>query len=110
MRRQLEDHARMEGSHAKTHKAHEAPPRGRIVEIHPRVGYGRIEAADGRLVYALMYVKAAGAGGTMIYAFVFQISALICQESISRFCRFKIARRRAACSRKLCCTMRAATM
>lgn len=48
MRRQLEDHARREDRRV---KAHEVPPHGRISELHPEEGYGRIETPDGRLVY-----------------------------------------------------------
>ncbi len=48
MRRQLEDYARRRRREV---KAHEAPPHGRIVELHPEEDYGRIESSDGRLVY-----------------------------------------------------------
>lgn len=47
-RRELEDYARRRRGDVKTH---EAPPHGRIAELHPEEDYGRIEAADGRLVY-----------------------------------------------------------
>jgi len=47
-RRQLQDHHRI--SHQKV-KAHEVPPHGRISEIFPEEGYGRIETADGRSIY-----------------------------------------------------------
>lgn len=48
MRRQLEDHARRRRGKVKTH---EAPAHGRIVELLPEEDYGRIESADGRLIY-----------------------------------------------------------
>ena len=47
-RRQLQDHQRI--SHQKV-KAHETPPHGRVSEIHPDQGYGRIETTDGRSIY-----------------------------------------------------------
>lgn len=47
-RRELEDYARRRRSDV---KLHEAPPHGRIVELYPEEGYGRIETPDGRLVY-----------------------------------------------------------
>jgi cold shock CspA family protein len=48
MRRQLEDYARRRRRQV---KAHEAPPHGRIVEMHPDEDYGKIESPDGRLIY-----------------------------------------------------------
>jgi len=48
MRRQLEDFARR---HDQRLKVHEAPPHGRVVELHPAQDYGRIETPDGQLVY-----------------------------------------------------------
>lgn len=48
MYRQLEEYARRERRET---KAHETPPHGRIAEIYPAEDYGRIETADGRLVY-----------------------------------------------------------
>jgi len=47
-RRQLQDHRRI--SHQKV-KAHEVPPHGRVSEISPDEGYGRIETPDGRSIY-----------------------------------------------------------
>ena len=47
-RRQLQDHHRI--SHQKV-KAHEIPPHGRVSELMPEVGYGRIETSDGRSIY-----------------------------------------------------------
>jgi len=44
--RRLEDYARRRRGQVKTH---EAPPHGRIAELH--ADYGKIETADGRLVY-----------------------------------------------------------
>lgn len=46
--RQLEDYARRQRSDV---KSHELPPHGRIVELNPAEDYGRIETADGRLIY-----------------------------------------------------------
>jgi ribosomal subunit interface protein len=46
--RQLEDYARRRRRQV---KAHEVAPHGRIVELHPDENYGRIESADGRLIY-----------------------------------------------------------
>lgn len=46
VRRQLEDYARRQRGQV---KSHEVPPHGRIAELHP--DYGKIETADGRLVY-----------------------------------------------------------
>jgi ribosomal subunit interface protein len=46
--RQLEEYGRRQNRHV---KAHETPPHGRIAELHPAEGYGRIETPDGRLVY-----------------------------------------------------------
>lgn len=48
IRRQLEDYERRRRRQSKTH---EAPPHGRIAELYPQDGYGKIAAADGRLVY-----------------------------------------------------------
>jgi ribosomal subunit interface protein len=48
VRRQLEDYQRKRRGHVKTH---EVPPHGRIAELRPDEGYGRIETGDGRLVY-----------------------------------------------------------
>lgn len=48
VRRQLEDYARRTRRQV---KSHEAPPHGRIVELYPAEGYGRIETSGGRLVY-----------------------------------------------------------
>jgi len=47
-RRQLQDHHRV--SHQKV-KAHEVPPHGRVSELFPDEGYGRIETPDGRSIY-----------------------------------------------------------
>lgn len=47
-RRQLQDYHRI--SHQKV-KAHEVPPHGRVAEIFPDEGYGRIETPDGRSIY-----------------------------------------------------------
>ncbi len=46
VRRRLEDYIRRRRGEV---KEHEAPPHGRVVELHP--DYGRIETPDGRLVY-----------------------------------------------------------
>lgn len=46
--RQLEDYARRRRRQVKEHAV---PPHGRIVELYPDEGYGRIESPDGRLVY-----------------------------------------------------------
>lgn len=46
VRRRLEDYARRQRGHV---KGHEVPPHGRIAELH--LDDGRIETADGRLVY-----------------------------------------------------------
>lgn len=48
MRRQLEDYARRQDRRV---KAHAVPPHGRIAELFPAEGYGRIETPDGTLVY-----------------------------------------------------------
>ncbi len=48
VRRQLEDYARRRRGRTKTHVA---PPHGRVVELSPEQDFGRIETADGRLVY-----------------------------------------------------------
>lgn len=47
-RRQLEDYVRRQDRRVKTH---EAPPHGKLVELYPSEGYGRIETSEGRLVY-----------------------------------------------------------
>jgi ribosomal subunit interface protein len=48
MRRQLEDYERRRG---RSVKAHAVPAHGRIAELNAEDGYGRIETAEGRLVY-----------------------------------------------------------
>lgn len=48
VRRQLEDHGRRQHRQV---KAHESPPHGRVVELNPEEDHGRIETADGRLIY-----------------------------------------------------------
>jgi ribosome-associated translation inhibitor RaiA/cold shock CspA family protein len=48
MDRLLEDYGRRQRRQVKTH---EVPPHGRVVELYPDEGYGRIESADNRLVY-----------------------------------------------------------
>ena len=48
MERLLEDYGRRQRRQV---KAHDVPPHGRVVELYPEEGYGRIEAADNRLVY-----------------------------------------------------------
>lgn len=48
MRHQLEEYERRRRGQV---KAHERPPHGRIVELSPEEDYGRIETAEGRLVY-----------------------------------------------------------
>ena len=48
MRRQLEDYVR---HHDQRAKVHAQAPRGRVVELHPEDGFGRIETADGRQIY-----------------------------------------------------------
>lgn len=48
MRRQLEDYSRRRHGRVKTH---EPPPHGRIAELNPEADYGKIESADGKLVY-----------------------------------------------------------
>lgn len=48
MRRQLEEYARHQQGKVKWH---EAPAHGRIAELYPEEGYGRIETSDGQLVY-----------------------------------------------------------
>ena len=47
-RRQLENHARRARGDV---KAHEAPAHGRVSELVSEEDYGRIESADGRLIY-----------------------------------------------------------
>lgn len=46
--RRLEDFARRRRGGV---KAHALSPHGRVAELHPRLDYGRLETADGRLVY-----------------------------------------------------------
>ena len=46
--RQLQDYVRQ--SRGKV-KVHEAPPHGRVSELHPDQDYGRITTPDGRLIY-----------------------------------------------------------
>ena len=46
--RQLQDYVRIRRGKV---KAHEAPPHGKVSEIHPGENYGRITASDGRLIY-----------------------------------------------------------
>lgn len=47
-RRQLESYNQKRQQHVKTH----VPPLvGRVTELYPEKGYGRIETADGRLIY-----------------------------------------------------------
>lgn len=47
-RRQLEQYSQKRQQHVKTH----IPPLiGRIIELHPEKDYGRIETADGQLIY-----------------------------------------------------------
>jgi len=48
MRRRLEDYERRQRGQV---KAHATPPHGRVVELNPDAGFGRIETLDGRLVY-----------------------------------------------------------
>ena len=48
IRRQLEDYGRRR---SRSVKSHETFPHGRIAELNLQDGYGRIEAADGRLIY-----------------------------------------------------------
>jgi len=48
VRRQIEDHARRRRGEV---KHHEPAASGRVVELEPEAGYGRIESADGRLLY-----------------------------------------------------------
>lgn len=47
-RRQLQDHARRQRGEV---KAHEVPAHGRIAQVFPEEGYGRIETSDGREIY-----------------------------------------------------------
>jgi len=47
-RRQLQDYARRRRGRV---KRHEPPPHGRIVQLYPEDGSGRIETPDGRLIY-----------------------------------------------------------
>jgi ribosomal subunit interface protein len=46
--RRLEDHARRRRGDI---KRHETAPHGRVSELDPAEGYGRIETPDGRLIY-----------------------------------------------------------
>ncbi len=46
--RKLQDYVRVRRGEVKTH---ETPPHGRVSELHPDQNYGRIAAADGRLIY-----------------------------------------------------------
>jgi ribosome-associated translation inhibitor RaiA len=48
IRRQLEDHARLQQGKV---KAHETPQHGQVVELNPDKDHGRIETSDGRLIY-----------------------------------------------------------
>lgn len=48
IRRQLEDYERRRRGQV---KAHETPPHGRIAELNPEEGYGRIATPEGKLVY-----------------------------------------------------------
>lgn len=48
IRRQLEDYARRRRGKV---KHHETPPHGRIAQLFPEKGYGKIETPDGRLIY-----------------------------------------------------------
>ena len=48
IRRQLEDHARKQRGHV---KSHEVPPHGKVSELVPDENYGRIQTADGRDIY-----------------------------------------------------------
>ena len=47
-KRQLEDRVRVQRGKV---KAHDVPPHGRIVALHPESDYGRIETPDGREIY-----------------------------------------------------------
>jgi ribosomal subunit interface protein len=47
-RRQLEDYERRRRGQV---KAHEVARHGRVIELYPEEGYGRIETSEGRLVY-----------------------------------------------------------
>lgn len=46
--RQLQDYVRVRRGKV---KAHEMPPHGEVVEVHPEEDFGRIAAPDGRLIY-----------------------------------------------------------
>ena len=48
VRRQLEDHARKQRGHVKNH---ETPGHGKVSQLIPEEGYGRILTADGRDIY-----------------------------------------------------------
>lgn len=48
VRRRLEDYARVRRGKV---KRHEVAPHGRIAELYPEEGYGKIATPDGRLVY-----------------------------------------------------------
>lgn len=47
-RRQLEDYERLRPHRA---KARVGPPHGKVCELRPEAGYGRIETEDGRLIF-----------------------------------------------------------
>ncbi len=47
-RRRLQDHERKAAGRV---KLHEAPPHGRVTQVHLEEGYGFIEASDGREIY-----------------------------------------------------------
>jgi cold shock CspA family protein len=46
--RRLQDYVRVRRGKI---KAHEAPPHGKVSELHPAEDFGRITASDGRLIY-----------------------------------------------------------
>jgi len=48
LERQLEDYARRQDRRV---KVHEVPPHGRISELYPAEGYGKISTPDGRMIY-----------------------------------------------------------
>ncbi|HBC55682.1 MAG TPA: 30S ribosomal protein S30 [Gammaproteobacteria bacterium] len=48
IRRQLEDYERRRRGRVKNH---EVSPHGRVAEIHPQEGYGRIETSEGESIY-----------------------------------------------------------
>lgn len=47
-RRMLEDYSRRRRGHV---KEHETPPHGRVLQLFPQEGYGKIETSDGREIY-----------------------------------------------------------